>query len=917
MAFPTVPTQANGDLAFVNQLNTTATLTGPNLNTLTKNPGDLLIAIAGEYQSTAALNAGWTGWAGGGLTWTEIADRGASGTANGRIGIAIARVVTGSETGTVTVTRSGTLTGDASMIVLCIPGAHTTTNPEVSAITSANAAAADPPALSPSWGAEDTLWIAVNGNGMTSGTGSWTANNSAPTNYTDYFGTAPADTSTVGDYGLAVAFRQLNAATEDAGAFTADTSNARNDALLIAVRPAPSSTTSVTSDLDIQYQIISKESSLAAGTGTRNHAPITVAAGESIVVATEWESGSIAGASTGVPTVAGLTFTQRGTVNIGDGTRVGMRIWVSDADATGGIRTVQMSGSTGNYASHAWVDPGPIIGFNVAQIASGQSTSYARQTPNAALYIAVGDWSAGSIAGLTWFGGAVTAQAQQHSSGTYVFGLLADSGAVGTSSQGVSAPSFTTPSIIVLEVERGTGGGTTPVSSDLDIRYAIDQQVNSDLDLRYRITQRVNSDLDLRYAIKASITSDLDLRYRITQRVNSDLDLRYAVLVLGTSQVTSDLDIRYAIRSAVSSDLDLRYRVAARVFTDFDLRYAIRAAVSSDVSLLYAIRSTVSSDVDLRYRIAQRLTSDLDVRYTLRAIINSDLDLRYGIRNTVSSDLDIRYAVASSFISIFSDLDLRYRVFGQVASSLDLRYAIRNAITSDLDVRYALRALVSSDIDVRYRIAQRLSSDLDLRYAIAQRLNSDLDVRYGITSTVNSNLDLRYIVKALVASTLDIRYAIQSTLFIVNSDLDLRYQIIGRISSDVDLRYRIRNLVNTDLDLRYGIRNTVTTDLDLRYAILSRLATDLDLRYRIAQLISSDSDLRWRVRQLASSDLDLQYKLIERIATDLNLKWRIGKGTRIKFWDGTQFVEANNIKVWNGTAWQPAIWKMWDGVDWL
>lgn len=248
MTFPTIPTVADGRVAGLNQLNNTATLTGPDLNTLTgRAAGDLVIAIAGEYQSSAGADAAFTGWAGGGLTWTEIRD--STGTTNNRLGVAIARLVTGAETGAVTVTRSGTITAghDASMILLCISGAHATTNPEATVMATATNAAADPVSLSPSWGAEDTLWIGVNSNGLTSGTGSWTANNSAPTNYTDFFGTAPADTSTIGDFGAAVAFRQLNTASEDMGGFGQDTSNARSAALLIAVRPAPTATTGTAS----------------------------------------------------------------------------------------------------------------------------------------------------------------------------------------------------------------------------------------------------------------------------------------------------------------------------------------------------------------------------------------------------------------------------------------------------------------------------------------------------------------------------------------------------------------------------------------------------------------------------------------------------------------------------------------------
>jgi hypothetical protein len=249
--FPTIPTVADGRVVGVNQLNTTATLTGPNLNLLTKQPGDLLIAIAGEYQSDAGADAAFTGWAGGGLTWTEIRD--STGTAVNRLGVAFARVITGSETGTVTVTRSGTLVGDASMILLCIPGAHASTAPEASVMATGTTAAADPAALDPAgWGTEDTLWIGANGNGMTNATSTWTANNSAPTDYTDFFGTNPADTSTIGDFGLAVAFRQNAVASEDMGGFGQDLSNARNSALVIAVRPTINRTGTATPTQDDQ-----------------------------------------------------------------------------------------------------------------------------------------------------------------------------------------------------------------------------------------------------------------------------------------------------------------------------------------------------------------------------------------------------------------------------------------------------------------------------------------------------------------------------------------------------------------------------------------------------------------------------------------------------------------------------------------
>jgi len=147
---------------------------------------------------------------------------------------------TGSETGTFTVTQAATITGGASMMLLSIAGAHATTPPEAGGYASGTGAA-NPAAFNPTgWDVEDTLWIAVTGNGESSASGTWIGVTSAPTNYTGYVDAATADTSTLGEIEIAAAFRQNTVASEDVGAFTGDTSNARDATIVIAVRPAPS-----------------------------------------------------------------------------------------------------------------------------------------------------------------------------------------------------------------------------------------------------------------------------------------------------------------------------------------------------------------------------------------------------------------------------------------------------------------------------------------------------------------------------------------------------------------------------------------------------------------------------------------------------------------------------------------------------
>ena len=242
MTFPTIPTAAAGRVLTANQADTTATRTFPNLSSLTKSSGDLLVAIIVAYQTSTGTNAAFSSWGGG---FTEFHDSATSTTM--AIGCAY-KWSTGSETGTFTVTQAGTITGHASMILLSIPGAHASTPPEAGGRASGTTAAPDPTALNPTgWDVEDTLWIAVVGCGETATTGSFTGVGGAPANYGDAAQTG-ITADVVGGVDALVAFRQLAAASEDVGTPSVDTSNARNAAMVIAVRPAPTAHTQSPTD---------------------------------------------------------------------------------------------------------------------------------------------------------------------------------------------------------------------------------------------------------------------------------------------------------------------------------------------------------------------------------------------------------------------------------------------------------------------------------------------------------------------------------------------------------------------------------------------------------------------------------------------------------------------------------------------
>lgn len=232
MVFPVIPTAAASTLQLNWEADTNATRNFGGTSGLDIVNGDLLIAVIACYQTGTGTDAAFSGWTNG---FTEIHDTATSLTL--AMGAAY-KWADGAESSPA-VTQAGTITGHAAEALMIIKGAHRTTPPEAGSRATNTGSAADPVSFNPGgWDVEDTLWIAVCGIGETSTTGSFNGVTAAPTNFTDFAATG-ITSDAVGGMQLAVAFRQNAVSAEDVGGFTLDTSNARNGAFVIAVRPAP------------------------------------------------------------------------------------------------------------------------------------------------------------------------------------------------------------------------------------------------------------------------------------------------------------------------------------------------------------------------------------------------------------------------------------------------------------------------------------------------------------------------------------------------------------------------------------------------------------------------------------------------------------------------------------------------------
>lgn len=220
MAFPTLTSTAATGFAFSV---TSFPLTMP----ASIASGDLLIAIVEiRIGTTWTAPSGWTA-----ISTIAQAGGGGVGQLNGWY-----KIAAGTESGT-TPTWTTVNATSAQAHVHRVTGWHGTTAPEATT-SSGDSSAANPPSLTPSWGADDTLWLAIGGHTAQS-TAPWTA---APSGYSGF--DLDSASSGGGVAAIASSWRNNNATSEDPGAFTVNTvpgvssHNRYWTAATIAIRPS-------------------------------------------------------------------------------------------------------------------------------------------------------------------------------------------------------------------------------------------------------------------------------------------------------------------------------------------------------------------------------------------------------------------------------------------------------------------------------------------------------------------------------------------------------------------------------------------------------------------------------------------------------------------------------------------------------
>lgn len=361
--------------------------------------GDLLLG------AIAVSGAGATfSWPAG---WIELADTAVT-AGNQDVGFSAAyRVADGSEGSTVAVTSSASMR--SAHQTWRITGALSP--PEIAVDAGGgNSGIASPPGLSPSWGAADTLWLAM------LATSAPRSHSGYPANYTGGVNTETG--TTAAHVALRTAQRALNTSSEDPGNFTFGTTATSWVIATVAIRPAVGGNTVVD------------------GTGVAGDAG--VGAVRARADAAVMLGGSSATVAVGTPNV------ERGALVAANG--------VPGSGATGTLSTA-LDGS---------VVPEGVA--STAMAGNGAAHASASVAPSTAALIGnLGSVAAGILAAAGVTGQAATVvpglSAVHISSAVSVAGLTA-SAALG----GVGLPSGDTPEVLGIEAGGAVGSISVPIS---------------------------------------------------------------------------------------------------------------------------------------------------------------------------------------------------------------------------------------------------------------------------------------------------------------------------------------------------------------------------------------------------------------------------------------------------------------------
>jgi len=585
--------------------------------------------------------------------WTEIKDE-ASGTAC-EVYVAWKRAA-GGETGNVVLTTGSEAGGHQ---ILCIRGAHLTTAPAISTGVTATSANPNPDSLDPAnWATEETLWIAAIGNDAN------VAVTAGPAGYSGVLNTRWANTAGAG---IATAWRQLLAGSEDPGAFTMAAEDSR--AFTIAIRPAAAIVPVVqtlTATYNIKKQI---PKTLASTFNIRTSVSKSLTAsyflGTTPVSKTLSASYTIRKAI--VKTIPSTYFIVK------YGPRASLAYYVSPA-----IGPVQKT-LTSTYN---------IVG----RVAKTLSATYniIKQIPktlSATYTIRMAITKTLSPSYIIKKSQPKTLSASYNIQKSILKNVTSGYNIIKQIPKTLSATYTIRKSILKTLSASYNIGSTSAVPKTLIASYIIKKSIPKTLSATYMIRVSVAKALASSYTIKVSIIKSLSPSYQIIQ--------------FGT--VNKTLSAVYSIQRQIAKTISSTYNIKREIPKTVTSSYNIRVSLPKTLTPTYNIKASIAKSLAASYMVRVSATKVLSASYTIKRATPKTLTPTYTIKNSVSQTLTSAYSVIQ---------------FGIVTKTLPVSYNIRISVSKSRSSSYMIRRSATKSVTSNYTVIGRIGKTMTAAYII-------------------------------------------------------------------------------------------------------------------------------------------------------------------------------------------------------
>lgn len=858
-------------------------VTSMPVNLPTSQDGDMLIAIVEDRNAAA-----YTPPSG----WTELIAQ-AGGGSVGKMVVFYKKV--GASEGLQVTFTAGTST-TAIWQVIRFRNWHGTTAPEA-ASASGDSTNADPPNLTPSWGGEPTIWLAIAGHAAASAA----AFSAGPSGYSGFRLNGASSGGSA--CSVASAYKQASAASENPGAFTPSGSNRWWTAVTLALRPpnttptiAPNTadahdfgtdttptleatgTDAEANDLRYEFQIatdnlfsngdITKKSmaSMAQRLSGGDPTVSTVVTDENCLIAVVTSQDSNTN-NLGAESVTrdGQSFTKIAEYggSGGTGQPCNIQIWRLNNPNAGTANTVADCNGLINECTmtvyrlkDADVSGDPIDNYNGGS-GNGTPPSADVTTGTDNCYLIAGLVSEGAISGV----GAgqdddasLTDQSFENTRCTSKQGGAA--GAQSLTFSGASQPyaymivavkKGGTPSVILDKVsgtDSGfantvTGGDTDPFNSGEKVGFTVqagDALATGTYYWRARVKDPSGTNTYSAWTTARSFIVSSATPHSLTKST------QYAIKYTPTAKTKS---LKYCVKvTPTAPSKSLSYRVKTTTAPTKFLKYTVTKANSTTKSLKYCVKITPAAKTKgLIYQIVQAFSKTKSAQYAVKTSQSKTKAQQYAVKTSQQKTKSLQYGITT-----------------QASKTKGLVYAVKKAI-----------ALTKA---LTYEITTPTAITKSTRYAITTPGQKTKSTQYAITTQQVKTKGLTYEIEGTAAHSIEraLAYAIQTQHSLEKA---LAYSIVKPGTIAKSLQYEIKQAEQIAKTLAYALQTTQAKTKSLTYAIAQEEALTKSLTYSVKLTNLLQKAERYAIRTTAQKTKVLTYAIEETGSLQKPLKYAV------------------------------------------